>query len=80
MQRQKQLAVIRADTALSLLQNYQKPYLRETGKHIQYDIEQLKNEPGKLGKWFKQRIRDHEPETLLKETMKIKQMEKSQRK
>ena len=55
-QQQRQHAVIRMDIALKLMRSYHKPYLRETGTHIQYDIEQLKQNPGKLAKWYKQRM------------------------
>ena len=55
MQQQRQHAVIRMDITLKLLQNYHKPYIRETGQHIQYDIEQMEQEPEKLAKWYKQR-------------------------
>jgi len=55
MQQQRQHAVVRMCITLRLLQNYHKPYMRETGQHIQYDIEQMKQEPEKLAKWYKQR-------------------------
>ena len=37
------------------MQNYHKPYMRETGKHVQYDIAQLRQAPEKLEARYKQR-------------------------
>jgi len=45
---QRQHVVIRVDIALILMQKYRQPYRREAGKHNQYDIEQLKQQPEKL--------------------------------
>jgi len=58
MQQRRQHAVVRMDITLRLLRNYHKPYIRETCQHVQYDIEQTKQEREKLAKWYKQREKE----------------------
>ena len=55
MHQSRQHSVIRMDITRKLTQRYHNPYIRATGKHIKYDIEQLKIQPAKLAKWYKQR-------------------------
>ena len=52
---QRQHAVIRMDITLNLIQKYYKPHIKETGTQIQYDIQQLKDNPSKMDLWYKQR-------------------------
>ena len=78
MQQHKQHAVIQMEITLKLLQNYHKPYIRETGQHVQYDIEQLKTEPQKFAKWYKQRTNNEENATQ-KDEQKITNMNTEQK-
>ena len=60
VQQQRQHSAIRMDITLKLMQRYHKPFIRETGTQIKYDLEQFRQEPEKLAKWYKQREREQE--------------------
>ena len=45
------------------MQKYHQPYQQETGKNINFDIEQLWQRPDKLAKWYKQRQKEDKEET-----------------
>ena len=60
MNQQRQHAVIKMDITLNLLQKYHRPHIPETGKEIQYDIQQLRGNPNTLKLWFKQRTEQEE--------------------
>ena len=55
MNQQRQHAVARIAITLNLLRKYHARQIPETGKEIQYDIQQLSDSPNALKLWYKRR-------------------------
>ena len=51
----KQHIVIHMDICIKLMKQYKKGNPEETGKHILYDIQDLRRDPRKITRWIEQR-------------------------